>query len=104
MRQVQKSANTSVFAASADGLSSAAGVAVAFVLAPQLYTMGADWIGYFIGEHYGAGLVGFGRIGFLLFLGWVLFHFTRLMGFSLLTSLGLWLGTAALSRPRKRSP
>ncbi|MFP7673704.1 hypothetical protein ACG74X_10170 [Marivita sp. S0852] len=104
MRQPQKPQQPSVFASSAGGLSAVAGIAIAFLLAPQLYALGAGWVGQYGGHHYSADWVELFRLAFLGLLAYFLFNLTRLLSYALFASLGLWLGTVALSRSKRDLP
>jgi hypothetical protein len=90
----------SPFSSASDGLGIAAGIAVAFLLSPQLYDLGASWVGAYTAIEYGAQFEEAARFVFLLFLAFLLFNLTRMMCAATFSGFGLWLGTTILSRFR----
>ena len=99
-KQPQKSA----FTASAGGMGTAVGIAVAFVLSPQLFMLGAAWVGDYTETYYFADGSDLARLLYLGFIAFFLFHAAKLICISLISSLGLWLGSLALSHSRKDLP
>lgn len=101
MRNVSKPTPPSAFVNATNGLSITTGIAVAFVLAPQVYHLGVLWVGEYTATEYGAELVEASRILFLGVAAWFVFCLARLICAIFLSSLGLWLGTVLLNRSRK---
>lgn len=101
MRHAQKTQDQSVFASSAGGLAASAGIAAAFVAAPQLYALGAGWVAQFGEQHYSSEWGDLYRFGFLGLLAYFIFNLTKLLSYAAITSFGLWLGSVAMLRSRR---